>query len=91
MSSVIKGFAILFMLLLHRYDSGLYDVPLKYVNAFMFAHDGFYIYVGIYAFMIGYGYAFSRSKDLKCGWQHIKKIMIPYLTIFLLLILPVCY
>ena len=57
----------------------------------MFAHDGFYICVGIYAFMIGYGYAFSRSKDLKYGWQHIKKMMIPYLTIFMLLILPICY
>ena len=91
MSSVVKGFAILFMLVLHCYDSDLYDVPLNYDHAFMFAHDGFHICVGIYAFMIGYGYAFSRSKDLKYGWQHIKKMMIPYLTIFMLFILPICY
>ena len=91
MSSIVKGFAILFMLMLHCYDSYKYDVPLNYDHAFMFAHSGFNICVGIYAFMIGFGYAFSRTKDLKYGWQHIKKLMVPYLTIFVLFILPTCY
>ena len=91
MTSIVKGFAILFMLMLHCYDDYKYEVPLNYDHAFMFAHDGFHICVGIYAFLIGFGYAFSRTKDLRYGWQHIKKLMIPYLTIFLLFILPTCY
>lgn len=91
MSSIVKGFAILFMLILHCYDVEKYEVALNTDHAFMFAHDGFHICVGIFAFMIGFGYAFSRTKDLKYGWQHIKKLMIPYLTIFLVFILPTCY
>lgn len=91
MSCIVKGFAILFMLILHCYDAEKYDVTLNFDHAFMFAHNGFNICVGIFTFMIGYGYAFSQTKDLKYGWQHIKKLMIPYLTIFLVFILPVCY
>lgn len=91
MSSIVKGFAILFMLMLHCYDAEKYEVALNFNHAFMFAHNGFHICVGIYAFMIGYGYAFARTKDLRYGWQHIKKLMIPYLMIFLVFILPTCY
>ena len=91
MTSIVKGFAILFMLILHCYDDYKYEVPLNYDHAFMFAHDGFHICVGMYAFLIGFGYAFSRTKDLRYGWQHIKKLMIPYLVIFLLFMLPVYY
>ena len=91
MTNIAKGFAILFMLILHCYDDYKYEVPLNYDHAFMFAHDGFHICVGIYAFLIGFGYAFSRTKDLRYGWQHIKKLMIPYLIIFLFFMLPVYY
>lgn len=91
MSSIVKGFAILFMVKLHSYGVALYDPQLNYDHAFWFAHDGFNICVGIFAFMIGFGYAFSRTKDLKYGWQHIKKLYIPYILIFLLFILPTCY
>ena len=91
MSSIVKGFAILFMIKLHSYGQGLYEVPLNYDHAFWFAHDGFNICVGIFAFMVGFGYAFSKTKDLKYAWQHIKKLYIPYITIFLLFILPTCY
>lgn len=92
MTNIVKGFAILFMVKLHSYAGDfVYEVPLNYDHAFMFAHDGFNICVGLFTFMIGYGYAFSRTKDLRYGWQHIKKLMIPYLAIFFLFILPTCY
>ena len=91
MTSIVKGFAILFMLMLHCYDDYKYEVPLNYDHAFLFAHDGFIICVGIFAFLIGFGYAFAKNKDLRYGWQHIKKIMIPYLTIFVVFIVPTCY
>ena len=91
MTNIVKGFAILFMLKLHCYSDYKYEVPLDFDYAFMFAHEGFNICVGMFAFMIGYGYAFARTKDLRYGWQHIKKLMIPYLTIFFVFMLPVYY
>lgn len=91
MSSIVKGFAIIFMLILHGYSQYKYDVPLSFEYANIPAHAGFNICVGMYAFMIGFGYAFSKTKDLKYGWNHIKKLMIPYLTIFVVFILPTCY
>ena len=91
MSSIVKGFAIIFMMFLHCYDDYKYEVPLNFDHAYMFLHDGFVVCVGIYAFMIGFGYAFSLTKDLRYGWQHIKKLMIPYLIIFFVFILPTCY
>ena len=91
MTSIVKGFAILFMLKLHCYDDYKYDVPLNYDHAFLFAHAGFILCVGIFAFMIGYGYAFSNTKDFKYSCQHISKVVIPFWIIFLLFMLPVCY
>ncbi len=91
MTSIVKGFAILFMLMLHSFSPKKYEVPLNYDHAFLFAHDGFNICVGIFAFLIGFGYAFAKSKDLRYGWQHIKKLMIPYLAIFVVFILPTVY
>lgn len=91
MTSIVKGFAILFMLKLHCYNGSNYVVPVNLDHAVWFAHDGFNICVGMFAFLIGYGYAFSKSKDLKYGWQHIKKLMIPYLVIFAVFMLPIYY
>lgn len=91
MTNIVKGFAIIFMVKLHCYDCSKYDVPLNFDHAFIFAHSGFNICVGLFAFLIGFGYAFSRTKDLFYGWQHIKKLMIPYLVIFFFFILPTCY
>lgn len=91
MSSIVKGIAIIFMLILHGYSHYKYDVPLSFEYANIPAHAGFNICVGMYAFMIGFGYAFSQTKDLRYGWNHIKKLMIPYLIIFLVFILPTCH
>ena len=64
MTNIVKGFAILFMVKLHSYAGDfVYEVPLNYDHAFMFAHDGFNICVGLFTFMIGYGYAFSFNKS----------------------------
>lgn len=91
MTNIVKGFAILFMFMLHCYDGYKYDVELDFSHAFMFAHDGFNICVGMYAFMMGFGYSFARNKDWRYSLQHIKKVMIPYWSIFLVFMLPCCY
>ena len=57
----------------------------------MFAHDGFNICVGFFAFMVGYGYAFAKAKNFSYSCQHIRKVVVPYWTIFIVFMLPVCY
>ena len=91
MTSIVKGFAILFMLKLHCYDDYKYDVPLNYDHAFLFAHAGFVLCVGLFTFLVGYGYAFAKSKDFKYSLKHIFKVLIPYWTILILFGIPVCY
>ena len=47
--------------------------------------------MGIFTFMVGYGYAFSKNKDLKYGLIHIRKLLIPFWIILIIFTLPVCY
>lgn len=88
---IIKGVAIIYMMLLHCYGRGLYlaDVdfshaPLAHVN------DVFKICVGIFVFMVGYGYNFSKNKDTQYSLQHIKKLLIPFWVILFVFTVPVC-
>lgn len=79
---IIKGIAIIFMMLLHCYGNEAYDVELDFSHAPLARiHGVFKICVGIFTFMVGYGYAFSKNKDLKYSLQHIKKLLIPFWTI----------
>ena len=89
MTAIIKGFAIIFMMLLHCYGSDNYDVALDYSRSlFTGESDMFKICVGMFTFMVGYGYAFSRDKDFKYSWRHIKKLLITFWTILFVLTLP---
>jgi hypothetical protein len=47
--------------------------------------------VGIFTFMVGYGYAFAKNKDWRYSLHHIKKLLIPFWTILFVFILPVLY
>lgn len=92
MTAIIKGFAIIFMMLLHCYGSDNYDVVLDYSRSlFTGESDMFKICVGMFTFMVGYGYAFSRDKDFKYSWRHIMKLLITFWTILFLLTLPFCF
>ena len=90
-TKIIKGFAIIFMLILHCYGRINYDTELSYqyypLNGF---HGSFKICVGIFNFLVGYGYAFSKTKDWRYSVQHIKKLLIPYWTILFVFSVPVC-
>lgn len=91
MTAVVKGFAIIFMMLLHCYTRG-YDVPLDYSHSlFPLETPMFRICVGMFLFLVGYGYAFSKEKDLSYSVSHIIKLFIPYFTIFLVFMLPIIY
>lgn len=92
MTSIVKGFAIIFMMLLHCYGHENYDVLLNYdhalVNTFQ---SSFKVCVGMFVFLVGYGYAFSKTKDLNYSLQHIKKLLIPFWTILFVFTLPFCF
>lgn len=47
--------------------------------------------VGIFTFMVGYGYAFAKNKDWRYSLNHIKKLLIPFWTILLVFTFPVMY
>ena len=53
--------------------------------------DVFKICVGIFTFMVGYGYAFARNKDWHYSLAHIKKLLIPFWTILFVFTFPVMY
>ena len=82
MTSIVKGFAIIFMMLLHCYGHENYDVSLNYDHALVDTfRSSFKVCVGMFVFLVGYGYAFSKTKDLNYSLQHIKKLLIPFWTI----------
>ena len=47
--------------------------------------------VGIFTFMVGYGYAFAKVKDWRYSYLHIKKLLIPFWTILFVFTFPVMY
>ena len=91
-TQIVKGFAIIFMMILHCYTRVNYDVELSdsilLIGSF---HKTFKICVAIFLFMVGYGYSFSRNKDWKYSLQHIKKLLIPFWTILLIFTFPFCF
>lgn len=79
------------MMLLHCYNKSNYDVALDYSYFPFYGFNySFKICVAIFTFMVGYGYAFSSSKDLTYGLQHIKRLLIPYWSILFFLAMPLC-
>lgn len=91
-TAIIKGVAIILMIALHCSIPGYWDIPFnEFSNAKLIRFLGaFKICVGIYTFMIGYGYAYSKSKDLKYSLTHISKLLIPFWIILLLFTVPFC-
>lgn len=96
MTNAVKGVAIIFMIFLHVfggpnwYESS-YNIPLNSNQALLKFMGSLQICVGIYAFMIGFGYAFSKNKDLKYSVLHIKRLLTVFWTIMLILIIPAGY
>jgi len=90
MTGILKGVAILFMMLLHCYPNN-YDVAIDFTYDLHGYQRVFRICVGIFVFLIGYGYSFSKTKDFRYSVQHIKKLLIPYWIILFIFTFPVCY
>lgn len=93
-TAVIKGFAIVFMIILHVFGgSGWYDLDLtmNHNEALIRFMGTFKICVGIFVFMVGYGYAFSKDKDLKYSVHHVKKLLTTFWVILFCFAFPAGY
>ena len=91
-TQVIKGVAILFMMILHVGGSGAtYDVPMRTMADYPvlgFLHPSFKLCVGIFTFMIGYGYAFAKVKDWHYSIKHIWALLKVFWLILLVITVP---
>lgn len=91
-TSIVKGVAIIFMIMLHGYTQELYDdATLDFDNRFIVSTYILKICVGMYTFMVGYGYSFSKSRDWRYGWQHIKRLLLSFWVILFVFTLPACF
>lgn len=91
-TQIIKGVAILFMMILHVGGSGAtYDVPVRTMDAYPvlgFLHTSFKLCVGIFTFMIGYGYAFAKKKDWRYSVKHVWALLKVFWLILLGITVP---
>lgn len=91
-TQIIKGIAILFMMILHVGGSGAtYDVPMRTMADYPmlgFLHPSFKLCVGIFTFMIGYGYAFAKVKDWRYSIKHIWALLKVFWLILLVITVP---
>lgn len=77
-TAIVKGFVIVIMIILHVFGgSGWYDMDLamNHNEALMSFMPTFKICVGIYVFMVGYCYAFCKSKDFVYSIRHVKRLL----------------
>lgn len=92
-TAIIKGIAIVFMIILHCGEPECYmsDIPALLNLWLVHLLASFKICVGIFTFMVGYGYAFAKKKDWRYSFQHIKKLLIPFWVILFVFTLPFCF
>lgn len=89
MTNIIKGIGLILMMCLHCYNVGYYyGATLDWHLSLDKLGIGFNLCIGIFAFMVGYGYAFSKTKDWKYGLKHIWKMLLPYYVILFLFTVP---
>lgn len=94
MTAIIKGFAIVFMIVLHVFGGpGWYegDLPMNHNEVLLHFMGTFKICVGMFVFMVGYGYSFSKTKDFNYSFHHIKKLLSCFWLILFCFALPAGY
>lgn len=90
-TTIIKGFAVVFMIFLHVFGGeGWYenDIPMNHNEGLIRFMHSFQICVGIFVFMIGYGYAYSKKKDLCYSIKHVKQLLTVFWTILFIFAVP---
>ena len=90
-TAIIKGFAIVFMILLHVFGGAEWyenDIPMNHNEGLIRFMHSFQICVGIFVFMIGYGYAFSKKKDFNYSAKHVKQLLTAFWTVLFIFAVP---
>lgn len=91
-TQIIEGIAILLMIILHVGGSGAtYDVPIRTMADYPvlgFLHPSFKLCVGIFTFMIVYGYAFAKVKVWHYSLKHIWALLKAFWLILLVITVP---
>lgn len=89
MTSIIKGIGMILMMCLHCYNvEYYYGASMDWHLSFDKLGLGFQLCIGIYTLMVGYGYAFSKTKDWKYGVKHIWKMLLPYYVVLFIFTVP---
>jgi len=91
MTAVLKGIAILFMIMHHCLIPDFYDYPPDFLHNGLIVHVmmGMKICVGLFTFIIGYGYAFCSKRTLSYGFKHIRTLVVKYWILLFLIFIPV--
>ena len=79
------------MILLHVFGgAGWYegDIPMNHNEELIRFMHSFQICVGIFVFMVGYGYAFSMKKDISYSAKHVKQLLTVFWSILFLFAVP---
>lgn len=93
-TAIIKGIAITMMIILHCSSPSWFDIPIPALEIHPWLSGWLSmgkLCVGIFAFMVGYGYSFAKKKDWHYSWQHIKRLLIPFWTIMFIFIFPIAW
>ena len=89
-SQIVKGVALLFMIMHHTLISAFYNSPLEILNnaAVTRLMIGGKFCVGLFAFVTGYGYACSSVHGWSYSWKHIQRLLLRYWFLMLALFIP---
>ena len=89
-TAFIKGIAILLMIWHHALIPELYLSPEPFIRSWGMTHlsMGGKFCVGLFTFIIGYGYACSKNHIFSYSSNHIWKLLKQYWTLCLLLFIP---
>lgn len=90
-TNIIKGIMLTFMFILH-----FFTMPEEYVAGIAYPNlVGFSIFwnkpldicVPVFAFLTGYFYHYSSTKDYRYSMKKLKQILIPYWMVYVVLLL----
>ena len=96
MTAIIKGVAIVFMIFLHCFGWESWYLPEYHIHL---SHSSFLykimtamqICVEMYVFMIGYGYAFAKNKNIEYSFKHTSRLLKIFWSVLFLFVIPVSF
>ena len=90
-TAFIKGIAILLMILHHALIPEFYVSPAPILHNWWVIHlsIGGKFCVGIFTFIVGYGYACGHDRTISYSFKHIRRLLTRFWCLSLLVFIPV--